>query len=80
MTPTRRGLSVGINAFFSTPGHLSDNDGASPAVSILKEQGRWGTQRFGAGNQCLYCPFWTRGPLDDTPTQRNPVALEWQKS
>ena len=39
-----------------------------------------GTQRLGAGNQCLYCPFWARGPLDDNPTHRNPVALEWHKS
>ena len=49
--------------------------GRRPAVIFfLKEQEREGSQRFGAGNRCLYCPFWTRGPLDNTPTHRNPVA------
>ena len=37
---------------------IIDSHGGRPAVSFLKEQGRvGGTQRLGAGKQCLYFPF-----------------------
>ena len=38
------------------------------------ENGKGGDSAFGAGNQCLYCPFWARGSLDNTSTHMNPVA------
>ena len=45
-----------------------------PAVSILKEQGRGGgTQRLGAGNQCLYRPF---GPVV-TYMILQPTEIRW---
>ena len=53
---------------------------AAGSIFFKKTGKGGGTQRLGAGNQCLYCPFWARGPLDDTLTHRIPVALEWHKS
>ena len=68
--------SLGTRRLYSLDLFLSRS-----AVSILKEQGgRGGTQRFGTGNRCLYCPFWARGTIDNTPTHRNLEAPEWHKS
>lgn len=39
-----------------------------------------GIQRLGAGNQCLYCPFWTRGDLDYGIFMMHPVAPDWPMS
>ena len=38
------------------------------------------TLHFGTENRCLYCPFWVRGPLDNTLTHRNLVTPWWHNS
>ena len=52
-----------------------------PAVSYLNEQERGGVLSASASEISAYiATFWDRGPLDNTTTHRNPMALEWHKS
>ena len=54
----------------------------SAAGSIYFERTRKGRgySALGRRKSVLISPLWTRGYLHDTPTHRNPVALEWHKS